>query len=82
MGNLWEWCLDTYANPYDEPRKGDGLRATTPATDLGRVIRGGGFTYPAPFARSGYRTRRDPSARVSNIGVRPARALIVTGHSN
>jgi serine/threonine protein kinase/formylglycine-generating enzyme required for sulfatase activity len=72
-GNVWEWCLDVYANYTHPPRAGDGARI---ATDDGRRVgRGGGFTLGAESARSSHRGPGDRTTRDNTIGVRPARTI-------
>jgi formylglycine-generating enzyme required for sulfatase activity/energy-coupling factor transporter ATP-binding protein EcfA2 len=70
VGNVWEWCKDTYA-PY---------RATIASnlTDLPtgeKVIRGGGWISSAAFSRSATRDHYKPQYRYFALGLRPARAL-------
>lgn len=44
-GNIWEWCLDRYAENYsDTPCDGSAYGV---ATDKGRVLRGGSFNAEA-----------------------------------
>jgi formylglycine-generating enzyme required for sulfatase activity len=64
-GNVWEWCLDSYA-PYS-----DG-----PAVDrfvtggAGRIVRGGSWNYDSNYCRSAFRYSPDPSGEESDIGFR------------
>ncbi len=58
MGNVWEWCLDSY----------DGTEGS------GRVIRGASFTEAAEFARHAYRNNLLPALGDNNLGLRPVRA--------
>jgi formylglycine-generating enzyme required for sulfatase activity len=76
-GNVWEWCFDAYG---DYPEAGDASSATRdPRVDgdglAARVYRGGSFHYAAAIARSALRDGHAPTSRVSNLGVRPSRAL-------
>ncbi len=79
-GNVWEWCRDGYGDYEIEPRAGDGRR--TPDGVRDRVARGGGFNYPAEYARSANRSLNTPDDRLINLGVRSARsARSVSGDS-
>jgi len=76
IGNLWEWCEEvaiSYGSAEHPFSPGDGSRP--PIDDSpNRVIRGGGYSNLAEFARSArrwnYRTAGD-----QDVGVRPARSL-------
>ena len=73
-GNVFEWCLDTFAF-YERPaRGGDGLRMGPEGND--RVSRGGCFRSTAVRARSGNRNMTGPDIRSVNLGLRPARPLL------
>jgi formylglycine-generating enzyme required for sulfatase activity len=74
-GNVWEWCLDGWdkkaykkrakkpkPDPVVEPQKGNEKR----------VIRGGGWVYPAECLRSAYRSWLPASDRYDDIGFRVA----------
>ncbi len=73
-GNLIEWCRDLYADYRLDPAAGDGLR-NDPRTTL-RVSRGGAFMFGARMARSAGRQRVAPETISSEIGLRPARAIV------
>jgi formylglycine-generating enzyme required for sulfatase activity len=70
-GNVWEWCLDGYANYLTTAQ-------TNPvgpwAGAQSRVYRGGGSSNAASLARSAYRNNNTPEARNGGLGLRPARA--------
>jgi formylglycine-generating enzyme required for sulfatase activity len=72
IGNVWEWCRDTYG-PYTEPaRIGDGLRE--PAQSRERILRGGDFNSTAEGARVTRRVNLTPIHSM-RIGLRPARRV-------
>ena len=65
-GNVWEWCLDWYANFSTSP-------ATDPAGVMSasnRVCHGGGWDKTARLCRSAQRTSYTPSTRNNNVGFR------------
>jgi formylglycine-generating enzyme required for sulfatase activity/serine/threonine protein kinase len=73
LGNVWEWCRDSFGN-YDSPvKEGDGER--TPTDKRFRINRGGSFYHDAAHARCAYRNNSVPETRINHLGVRPARAL-------
>jgi len=72
-GNVTEWCLDRFG-PYTSPvRAGDGLRQRN--VEPTHIVRGGGMSHMATFARSGMRTPAAATQRAFDLGARPARAL-------
>jgi formylglycine-generating enzyme required for sulfatase activity len=74
IGNVWEWCADSYG-PYTSPvQRGDGLRLGPVNTEMG-VVRGGSFNGPAISARSANRRGAKPDQAHLSTGFRPARAL-------
>ncbi|WP_437901700.1 formylglycine-generating enzyme family protein [Sorangium sp. So ce124] len=69
-GNLREWVLDWYAEPYPS---GDCKDCANMAMASYRVIRGGGWNDVASTLLSSGRNYDDPSARKIDVGARCAR---------
>src|SRR5262249_26405726 len=65
-GNVWEWVLDWYVNPYPNPQACNDCANLNPSA--GRVIRGGGFNNDVPYLRPASRIIYDPSTRYLIIG--------------
>jgi len=71
-GNVWEWCVDEYAeyperaveNPVVDQDKKESRR---------RVLRGGSWFYDGGYCRSALRSARGPDARDLDFGFRLAR---------
>jgi formylglycine-generating enzyme required for sulfatase activity len=65
-GNLWEWCLDFFADlPSHVQTDPSG-----PLTGVQRSIRGGSFDSPPEFCRSSSRLSVDPSVGTPSLGFR------------
>ncbi len=60
-GNVWEWCADEIELPWAED-------------ELGLVLRGGGWGYPAEYLRAAYRNRRHAANRWTGVGFRVSAA--------
>jgi formylglycine-generating enzyme required for sulfatase activity/serine/threonine protein kinase len=74
LGNLWEWCRDSYAAyGVHAAREGDGFRE--PLTDTGKVIRGGTFAMGSLSTRSALRSYDSALDSNSTIGLRPIRSI-------
>ncbi len=73
IGNVMEWCLDTYSDPDVPLRDGDGR----PLFEVrkSRVLRGGAFDQLARTARSGFRDAKTPESGTDYIGLRPVRVI-------
>lgn len=66
-GNVFEWCLDWYADRYAAGPVRDPLGPTNGFT---RVLRGGSWDYPAQYCRSAYRNNVTPGRRSRSFGFR------------
>jgi sulfatase modifying factor 1 len=69
-GNVFQWCWDVYGTIYS-----GGVDPRGAASGSYRVIRGGGWSHPASFARNA--SHKDPalsSQAESHVGFRLARA--------
>jgi formylglycine-generating enzyme required for sulfatase activity len=73
-GNVWEWTLDWYTEPYAMPC--DNCAYLTEASGSCPVIRGGVFDEGPSYLRSAFRevSSLGPSGRYFTIGVRCARS--------
>jgi formylglycine-generating enzyme required for sulfatase activity len=70
-GNVWEYCLDKWADNYaDAPL--DGTPYTSGPRDSQRVLRGGSWSHNPAICRSAYRDSIDPgfSGWQGRIGLR------------
>lgn len=65
-GGVYEWCHDVYGPYPAEPQ----IDYFGPGTGPGRVLRGGGYNYPAADCRSAYRYFTQPENRNTRIGIR------------
>ena len=72
-GNVRQWVQDCYQDSY-KGAPSDG-QATADVASCDRVERGGSWFNGAVEARSAERSRSEPNARASNIGLRVARTL-------
>lgn len=73
VGNLWEWCRDSWGPLFDPARAGDGLRAGRDERQA--AVRGGSFEGTAASARSANRAGVSRDQRHHVLGARPARAI-------
>ncbi|MBI4615694.1 MAG: SUMF1/EgtB/PvdO family nonheme iron enzyme, partial [Planctomycetes bacterium] len=73
IGNVWEWCEDSYHDTYGGA-PADGSPWVEKGAS-GRVLRGGGCSVLAVGARSAIRYKYAASGRDIIVGVRPARAI-------
>ena len=84
-GNVWEWCLDAYnSNFYRNSPRLNPIAGAASISDVvnnytnvkySRVLRGGSWTYYAPYVRVAARFRRDPTYPLLNFGFRCARTV-------
>lgn len=76
IGNVWEWCLDGKNDDfYSRSPREDPVGPWTGNGAIYRSLRGGAFYDMASEARSARRVGGKAEALLSNIGVRPARAV-------
>jgi formylglycine-generating enzyme required for sulfatase activity len=81
LGNIYEWCADTWHDSY-EGAPTDGSARIDTGGAANRVIRGGSWHADARDLRAAYRYHDDPSLRGDGIGFRCARvqsASVVSG---
>jgi formylglycine-generating enzyme required for sulfatase activity len=78
LGNVGEWCLDTFVfRGYSSltPRGGDGLRETVTYAGQ-KVVRGGNFQDSTERAQPWYRHREAAAFTDVAIGVRPVLRVV------
>jgi formylglycine-generating enzyme required for sulfatase activity len=66
LGNVLEWCEDWYGEYSAQP----ALHPIGPRKGTSRVLRGGGWLYPARYLRSACRSRFAPGLRFNDLGFR------------
>ncbi|PNY36161.1 Sulphatase-modifying factor protein [Rhodopirellula baltica] len=64
LGNVLEWCRDTWSSGYDH------ARPAYDASSAGRVVRGGCWRDSAQFVRAAYRDGDHPWPRIDILGFR------------
>lgn len=65
-GNVWEWCLSEWTNPYQDQTPAQARLDNSNS----RVLRGGSWSLNSNFARAAFRSNPDPNARNSSRGFR------------
>ncbi|MBZ0308596.1 MAG: formylglycine-generating enzyme family protein, partial [Anaerolineae bacterium] len=73
-GNVWEWCLSDYTDPYEHKQAGEVYITTI----SWRVLRGGSWYDFQDLARAAYRRYYDPDNRLLNFGFRVVCAAPIT----
>ena len=76
QGNVWEWCQDWYDKDYYAKSPTDDPAG--PLGGSGRVLRGGGWGYPAWSCRSAYRSNVEPGLHYHFLGFRVCLVLADT----
>jgi serine/threonine protein kinase/formylglycine-generating enzyme required for sulfatase activity len=72
LGNVWEWCADSFTQPAPSLRPGDGFREV----NNGKVLaRGGCYSSTSGELRATYRYILMPQHLRNDHGVRPVRRL-------
>lgn len=74
IGNVWEWCSDSF-HEYAAAARREGDGASTLPPSLSRIGRGGCWRSPPDWARSSRRFHRTPEYAKGNLGIRPARTV-------
>ena len=75
-GNVWEWCLDWYADDITAHGGKVNIDPATPANTLSgasganRVLRGGGWSFAAGYCRPAYRNDFTPTILYNIFGFR------------
>ncbi len=72
-GNVWEWCLDWYAEDYY--RRAPNRNPPGPSRGDFHVVRGGSWIYDQRYARCACRCRGIPGSWGIDIGYRPVLSL-------
>jgi len=71
LGNVWEWCQDTWdATAYAKRQSGVVDPLVTGVDSAARVVRGGAWLDQARFCRAAYRTWGVPASRFTYLGLR------------
>ncbi len=76
QGDVWEWCADWYDKDYYAKSPTDDPAG--PLGGPGRVLRGGGWGYPAWSCRSAYRSNVELGLHYHFLGFRVCQVLADT----
>ena len=73
LGNVWEWCQDTYGyGDYNETPK-DGSAYGSLGDKKAKLLRGGSWNNGPNNVRSALRYRGEPDYQLNFIGIRVVR---------
>lgn len=72
LGNVWEWCLDGYADKHKGGSVADPKGTGSGANANARVRRGGSYAIPPGLMRYAMRGKGDTDYRIHNLGFRVA----------
>ncbi len=75
IGNVYEWCYDSYGLYSLPVRSGDGKRVAGTGIEGMRVARGGSFRSTAVQSRVTARWPSPPELRSVDVGIRPAKRV-------
>ena len=70
LGNVWEWCQDTYHENYNGAPNDGSAWGSLGDEKANRLLRGGSWYDSPSNCRSANRSRNDPDGRYNNIGAR------------
>jgi formylglycine-generating enzyme required for sulfatase activity len=74
-GNVFEWCLETWANPVNSTLPQDApVDVASPGAS--RVVRGGGWSFFAQHCRSAFRNHYAPAYSIYDSGFRLAAGAV------
>ena len=74
LGNVMEWCEDTYTNSYNQIPL-DGKPFTKESRT--KVARGGSWRHPIKFCRCAFRDKFQKDKKYDFIGFRPVKTIIL-----
>ena len=82
-GNVWEWCLDWFAEDYYAKLQAEGGDCFNVWNDViadSKVLRGGSFINDTEMLRGSYRGAINPLSRFYHIGFRCALSCSILKH--
>ena len=77
LGNVWEWCQDTYHENYNGAPN-DGSIWGSLDDKKAKLLRGGSWGNNQSFCRSACRDRHDPDDQFNGVGCRVVAVLART----